>query len=273
MIEFLEANLPAVALAVALVIVLLLYLLRGQSDKRRIRHRAPDALDEGAAPAARNQALIDAPSAVTAARLADSGPDIFVGIGEAIAAGAAREVETATLPPVAPAPEEAPEPVNKPTSKARAAPKAKVAPKSKAAPKAKAAPKPKAEAKPKATPKPKPKAAPAPKAKVIATPKPAPPPPKPSPVALPPQAPTAAPAATNDLARIKGLGPKLQTMLPTLGITTLTQIAAWDEAEIDRIDAQLGVFVGRIRKDSWVDQAKFLSDGDVAGFEGKFGKV
>ena len=78
---------------------------------------------------------------------------------------------------------------------------------------------------------------------------------------------------TSELARIKGLGPKLQTLLPTLGVSTLAQIAAWDDAEIDRIDAQLGVFQGRIRKDNWVEQAKFLAAGDLAGFEGRFGKV
>ena len=30
---------------------------------------------------------------------------------------------------------------------------------------------------------------------------------------------------------------------------------------------------GRIRRDSWVEQAKFLSAGDMAGFEGKFGRL
>ena len=98
----------------------------------------------------------------------------------------------------------------------------------------------------------------------------APPPPPAAQIVAPPPTPSGGP---EELARIKGLGPKLQTLLPTLDVTTLAQIAAWDDAEIDRIDAQLGVFAGRIRKDCWVDQAKFLSAGDVAGFEGKFGKV
>ena len=131
---------------------------------------------------------------------------------------------------------------------------------------AKVEPKPKATPKPKAEPKPKPpaktKAAPAPKAKERAVPKPV--------AATPPPASAGGPEG---LLRIKGLGPKLQTLLPTLGITTLAQIAAWDEAETDRIDAQLGVFAGRVRKDSWVEQAKFLAAGDVAGYEAKFGKL
>lgn len=286
MIEFLEANLPAVVLAVALVLVLLLYLLRGRKDKRRIRHRAPDALDEGAAPAARNQALIDAPSAVTAARLADSGPNIMAGIGGVIAAGAAREVEA--VPPPAPVPELSPVPQVAPKVKAAPKPKAEPKPKAAAIPKAKAEPKPKAAPRPKAEPKPKApaktKATPAANAKALAAPKPAPapPPPAPKPVAAPSPPPPAtqivtpppAPASgPEELARIKGLGPKLQALLPTLGVTTFAQIAAWDEAGIDRIDAQLGVFQGRIRKDNWVEQARFLAGGDVAGYEAKFGKL
>jgi predicted flap endonuclease-1-like 5' DNA nuclease len=77
----------------------------------------------------------------------------------------------------------------------------------------------------------------------------------------------------DDLLRIKGLGPKLVTLLATLGATRFDQIAAWSEADIERIDAQLGTFTGRIRRDNWVEQAKFLAAGDLAGFEGKFGKL
>ena len=182
-IALIEANWPVVAVSVALVLALLWLLLRGRRARTRDRHRAPDALDLGAAPAARNQALIDAPSAV-AAGLADTGPDIMGGIGGIVAMAAGREVEAA-----APAP----------------------------------------------TPEPQ--------------------------------------RATDDFARIKGVGPKLVTLLPTLGVTSFAQIAAWDEAEIDRIDGQLGLFAGRIRRDSWVEQAKFLAAGDAAGFEEKFGKL
>jgi len=157
--EVLVANWPAVAGAVAVLLIALFWLI-GRSRKPRERYRAPDALDEGAAPAMRNQALIDAPSAATVA------------------------VETA------------PEPV-------------------------------------------------------------------------------AAGAATadDDLSRIKGLGPKLQALLPTLGLGTYAQIAALDEAGLDALDAKLGAFAGRPRRDNWVEQAKFLAAGDTAGFEGKFGRV
>jgi predicted flap endonuclease-1-like 5' DNA nuclease len=77
----------------------------------------------------------------------------------------------------------------------------------------------------------------------------------------------------DDLTRIKGLGPKLAEQLNGLGVTRFAQIAAWDEAEIDRIDAQLGRFQGRIRRDDWQAQARLLAEGDTAGYEAKFGKL
>jgi predicted flap endonuclease-1-like 5' DNA nuclease len=85
--------------------------------------------------------------------------------------------------------------------------------------------------------------------------------------------PAAQPATGDDLTRIKGLGPKIADQLSMLGITTFTQIAAWDEAEIDRIDAQLGRFQGRIRRDDWPGQAKLLAAGDTAGYEATFGRL
>jgi predicted flap endonuclease-1-like 5' DNA nuclease len=77
----------------------------------------------------------------------------------------------------------------------------------------------------------------------------------------------------DDLARIKGLGPKLVEQLHALGITSYAQIADWNEADIDRIDAQLGRFQGRIRRDDWPAQARLLAAGDTAGYEAKFGKL
>lgn len=76
----------------------------------------------------------------------------------------------------------------------------------------------------------------------------------------------------DDLTRIKGLGPKIATMLAGMGVTRFDHIAQWNDAEIDRIDAQLGRFSGRIRRDNWVVQAKLLAAGDEAGFAGTFGK-
>ena len=83
----------------------------------------------------------------------------------------------------------------------------------------------------------------------------------------------AADAQADDLTRIKGVGPKLAAMLGQLGITRYAQIADWDEADLARIDAQLGSFAGRPRRDAWVDQARLLATGDTQGFEGRFGKM
>jgi predicted flap endonuclease-1-like 5' DNA nuclease len=147
----------------------------------------------------------------------------------------APEPQPVPVPVAAPAPEAAPAPAAKP----KAAPKPKAEPRPKAEPAAKAEPKPKAAPKPKAEPKP-----------------------------------AAAPAAgPDDLSRIKGLGPKLQKLLPELCITTFAQIAALTEADLAELDTKLGAFAGRPAKDSWVEQAKFLAAGDTAGFEAQFGKV
>lgn len=102
-------------------------------------------------------------------------------------------------------------------------------------------------------------------APVEATPTPEP---EPAPAVAP-----AAPGSADDLTRIKGLGPKIAQQLKDLGVTSFTQIGAWDDAEIDRIDAQLGRFQGRIRRDDWPTQARLLAAGDTAGYEAKFGKL
>jgi predicted flap endonuclease-1-like 5' DNA nuclease len=189
MVQTIEAHWPAFALALVIILLIAWWLFRRAGRDTRTRTHRPDVLDEGAAPAQRNQALIDAPSAVRAASFADTGPDIFGGMGEVFAAAAASEVAHAAPPPA----EEA------------AAPEA--------------------------------------------------------------------PGEADDLRRIKGLGPKLVALLNGLGVTRYDQIAAWSEADIDRIDAQLGTFAGRIRRDNWVEQARLLAAGDTAGFEAKFGKI
>jgi len=81
------------------------------------------------------------------------------------------------------------------------------------------------------------------------------------------------PISADDLKQIKGVGPKLESLLNSLGVTSYAQIADWNEADIDRIDAQLGAFQGRIRRDDWPTQARLLAAGDTAGFEDRFGKL
>ncbi len=178
MMQVVEANWLAFVLALLIGLLVAYWLFRRGSTAAPRAHR-PDVLDEGAAPAARNQALIDAPPA--AAAIVPLPASIgMAGIGEVIAVAAQDNVEEAAVAGLEPA---------------------------------------------------------------------------------------------DDLLRIKGVGPKLVALLASLGVTRFAQIAAWDEAEIDRIDARLGTFAGRIRRDSWVEQANFLASGDVAGFEARFGKM
>lgn len=87
----------------------------------------------------------------------------------------------------------------------------------------------------------------------------------------PAPAPIPEPGTGDDLTRIKGLGPKLATLLGQFGINRYAQIAAWTPDEIERIDAQLGRFAGRITRDQWVEQAKLLAAGDETGFAARYG--
>ena len=185
MINVIEANWLAFALAL-IIGLLVAWWLFGRASTAPRRDYKPDVLDEGAAPAQRNQALIDAPPAaapiitppiITPAPMSGA----MGGIGELIAVGAQDVVEEAAA------------------------------------------------------------AAPA--------------------------------SSSDDIALIKGVGPKLVALLGSLGVTSFAQIASWSEADIAELDGKLGTFAGRPARDNWVEQAGFLASGDVTGFEAKFGKV
>ncbi len=186
MIDVIQAN--WLAFALALIIGLLVsWWLFGRASTAPKRDYKPDVLDEGTAPAQRNQALIDAaPAAAINTPIITPAPMTvgMAGIGEAVAVGAQDVVEQ---------------------GEAAAS------------------------------------AAPAP--------------------------------SSDDLALIKGVGPKLVALLGSLGINSFAQISAWSEADIAEVDAKLGTFAGRIERDNWVEQCKLLAAGDTAGFEGKFGKL
>lgn len=185
MLQMIEANWIVFALALLIGLLVAWWIFARGSGGAGRRERRPDVLDEGAAPARRNQALIDAPPAAELSPPPASGT--MAGIGEIVSVAAQDVVEASEAM----------------TSEG-----------------------------------------------------------------APPPADTG-----DDLTRIKGLGPKLATLLESLGVSGFAQIAGWDEAEIDRIDAQLGAFAGRIRRDNWVEQAELLQSGDVAAYEAKFGKL
>ncbi|WP_225008956.1 MULTISPECIES: hypothetical protein [Novosphingobium] len=178
MVQMIEANWIAVAAVLALVL-LVAWLVWGRAKPARQTREYNDVLSEGAGPAQRNTALIDAaPAAAIPPIVPGPASGLMAGVGEIVAHAAEEEVEAA-----APAP------------------------------------------------------------------------------------------AGDDLSRIKGVGPKLNARLKELGVTTYAQIAAWSEADMAAIDAQLGSFAGRPKRDSWVEQAQLLAGGDTSGYEAKFGKL
>lgn len=65
--------------------------------------------------------------------------------------------------------------------------------------------------------------------------------------------------AADDLKQISGIGPKLEKMLNEQGVTLISQIAAWSEAEIEKFD-QVLTLDGRIERDDWVGQARKLAE-------------
>jgi NADH-quinone oxidoreductase subunit E len=62
----------------------------------------------------------------------------------------------------------------------------------------------------------------------------------------------------DDLKRISGVGPKIETILNELGIFHFDQVAAWTAVEKDWIDGYLR-FKGRIDREDWIAQARFLA--------------
>ncbi|UAB79811.1 hypothetical protein INR77_12590 [Erythrobacter sp. SCSIO 43205] len=184
-----QEALPLILLGLALLVVLFV-IVRSSRKTKIIDKVEGDVLDEGASPAARNQALIDAPRSVENT------------LGESSAAANADTLAAATAsadaeagPPIAPT-KAAPDELKETASSAGEA---------------------------------------------------------------------------DDLKRIKGVGPKLVSLLNEQGITTFAQIAAWSDEDVKRIDATLGRFSGRIERDQWVKQAKLLSAGDEDGFAKTFG--
>lgn len=177
--SFIEANWLLILL-VLLIAALIAWYIFHAARRTRVTSERHDVLEEGAAPAARNQALIDAPTAAAPqVPIPPATPAGLAGVGEAVEAAVERR-------------------------QVRAADSSR---------------------------------------------------------------------GSDDLTRLKGVGPKLAAQLSEMGVTSFAQIAGWDDVEINRIDAQLGRFQGRIRRDAWVEQARLLAVDDNAGFAAKFGNL
>lgn len=77
----------------------------------------------------------------------------------------------------------------------------------------------------------------------------------------------------DDLVLIKGIGPKFAQLLHARGFTRFDQLAQLTAEEVERLDAEVGAFRGRIVRDQIVEQAAYLARGDTDGFEQRFGKL
>ncbi len=71
---------------------------------------------------------------------------------------------------------------------------------------------------------------------------------------------------SDDLKRIKGIGPRIEALLHRLGFYHFDQIAAWTPAELAWVDANLEGFPGRPTRDGWVEQARHLASGGETAF-------
>ena len=87
-----ESNWPVLAVAILAVLLVAWWLFK-RATTPQTRSRRPDVLDEGAAPAQRNQALIDAAPAFTA----PAAGELMGGMAEVIAAAVHEETSTVSL--------------------------------------------------------------------------------------------------------------------------------------------------------------------------------
>jgi predicted flap endonuclease-1-like 5' DNA nuclease len=77
----------------------------------------------------------------------------------------------------------------------------------------------------------------------------------------PTQMPLRAVSASDDLQRIKGVGPRISDWLNANGVTGYEQIAGWDAADVADFVRRMGRMGSRIEADDWVGQARILAAG------------
>lgn len=76
----------------------------------------------------------------------------------------------------------------------------------------------------------------------------------------------------DNLKSIKGVGPKLEQLLQSMGYYHFDQIAGWTDAEVAWVDENLQGFKGRVSRDNWVEQARVLAAGGDTEFSGRAGR-
>jgi predicted flap endonuclease-1-like 5' DNA nuclease len=78
-----------------------------------------------------------------------------------------------------------------------------------------------------------------------------------------------APAAADNLLRIRGINAQAAAELTAAGIGRYQQIATWSATDVDRFARQLGTG-GRIARENWIEQAQILSKGGDTAFSRAF---
>lgn len=73
----------------------------------------------------------------------------------------------------------------------------------------------------------------------------------------------------DDLKEIKGIGPKLEQLLNSVGVWHFDQIASWKAKDIAFVDDKMEGFKGRITRDEWVKQARVLARGGSTEFSAR----
>jgi predicted flap endonuclease-1-like 5' DNA nuclease len=76
----------------------------------------------------------------------------------------------------------------------------------------------------------------------------------------------------DNLKEIKGVGPKLEKLLHSMGFYHFDQIANWTAEEEAWVNANLEGFKGRVSRDNWVEQAKILASGGETEFSKRVDK-
>jgi predicted flap endonuclease-1-like 5' DNA nuclease len=76
----------------------------------------------------------------------------------------------------------------------------------------------------------------------------------------------------DNLKEIKGVGPKLEQLLHSMGFYHFDQIANWTAEEEAWVNANLVGFKGRVSRDEWVKQAKILAAGGDTEFSKRVDK-
>lgn len=73
------------------------------------------------------------------------------------------------------------------------------------------------------------------------------------------------PDEVDDLKRIKGVGPKMESILNAKGVYLFRQVASFSSQDVAWVNEAIEAFPGRIERDNWVGQAQEL-------YEAKYGR-